>query len=298
MKVWLRTFAIPLTILLLGFIWGSSFILMKRGLLGFPADQIAALRLSIAFITVLPFHFIYRKYYKNLPWKFILIVGFAGNGIPAFLFAYAQTGMPSANAGILNSLTPVFTLLIGAIIFTQKISWINVTGVLAGLAGAISLIMLKTNGSIDIDFTYGGWIIFATLLYAISVNTLKFKLSSIPPIPIACLALTAVGFPALIYLLMLTDFSVRVEAPLAQEALKYVVILAVAGTTFSLFLFNKLVQMAGALPASAVTYLIPVFALGWGVLDGEEIGWIHGIGIGGILLGIGLVNYKSGSKKI
>jgi drug/metabolite transporter (DMT)-like permease len=289
---WKNLLFVPGIILLLGFIWGSSFILMKRGLLGFPSDQIAAMRLSFAFLAILPFHYIYRKHYRNIPWRFILIVGFAGNGIPAFLFAFAQTGIPSATAGILNSLTPVFTLTIGALVFAQPFHKINAVGVLLGLIGAISLIALRTNGEIEFNLTYGGWIILATVLYAISVNTLRYKLSHISPIPIACLALSSVGVPALFYIIGFTDFMDRVGRPEAQHALMFVLTLAIIGTAFSLFLFNKLVQIAGALPASTVTYLIPVFALGWGILDGEEIGWIHAVGIAIILTGIWLVNFK------
>lgn len=293
---WKSLLLIPLIILLLGFIWGSSFILMKKGLQGFPSDQIAALRLAIAFLAILPFHYFNRKHYKNIPWPFILIVGFAGNGIPAFLFAYAQTGIPSATAGILNSLTPVFTLAIGAIVFSQPFHKLNLLGVFLGLTGAISLIALRSNGSIEFNLSFGGWIILATVLYAISVNTLRHKLTHIPPVAVACLALSTVGFPALIYL-GFTDFSERIETEAAQQAIRYVVTLAIAGTAFSLFLFNKLVHLAGALPASTVTYLIPVFALGWGILDGEEIGWIHAAGISIILTGIYLVNFKSSPKQ-
>ncbi len=294
---WKSLLLIPLIILLLGFIWGSSFILMKRGLLGFPSDQIAALRLAIAFLAILPFHYFNRKHYKNIPWPFILIVGFAGNGIPAFLFAYAQTGIPSATAGILNSLTPVFTLAIGAIVFSQPFHKLNLIGVFLGLTGAISLIALRSNGAIEFNFSFGGWIILATVLYAISVNTLRHKLAHIPPIPVACLALSSVGFPALVYI-GFSDFFDRIETEPAQQAIRYVMILAVAGTAFSLFLFNKLVHLAGALPASTVTYLIPVFALGWGILDGEEISWIHAAGISIILTGIWLVNFKKSKKEL
>lgn len=292
---WKALLLIPGIILVLGFIWGSSFILMKRGLIGFPADQIAALRLSIAFLAILPFHYFNRKHYKNIPWRYILIVGFAGNGIPAFLFAYAQTGIPSATAGILNSLTPVFTLAIGVAIFKQPFHKLNILGVILGLTGAISLIALRSNGSIEFNLSFGGWIILATVLYAISVNTLRHKLRQIPPIPVACLALSTVGFPALIYL-GFTDFSERIASEVSQSAIKYILTLAIAGTAFSLFLFNKLVHLAGALPASTVTYLIPVFALGWGILDGEEIGWVHALGIAVILTGIWLVNRKAIEK--
>jgi len=291
MRAYLQKFKVSILILVLGLIWGSSFILMKRGLLGFPSDQIAAIRLSFACLALLPFHWQYRKYYRNLPWRFLAIVGLAGNGIPAFLFAYGQIGLPSATVGILNSLTPVFTLLVGAVIFTQSISVANVLGVFIGLAGACGLILLRTGGSLEMDMSYGAWIIFATLLYAISINTIRHKLQGIPPLAIACLALSIVGVPAFVYLLS-TDFFSRMETRAAQQALPYILILAVVGTAFSLVLFNKLVQHSGALPASSVTYLIPIVALAWGFLDGEVLGWGHIAGVVGILCGITLVNMR------
>jgi drug/metabolite transporter (DMT)-like permease len=296
MQAILRKSMIPLLIILLGSIWGSSFILMKRGLHGFPAEQIAAIRLTFAFLALSPFLLKYRKHLHPQSLKFLLVVGLAGNGIPAFLFAYGQTGLPSATVGILNSLTPVFTLLIGAFIFAQGLTYKNIIGVVAGLGGAISLILIRSDGKIALDFTYGGWIIFATLLYAISVNTIRYKLYAIPPFAIACLALTLVGMPAALYLFAGTDFLLRVQTDAGSRAFPYVLTLAIVGTAFSLVLFNKLVQMSGALSASTVTYIIPVVALGWGVLDGESITWVHGIGIAGIAIGISLVNsYK---KKI
>lgn len=293
MQATLRKFMVPLLIILLGSIWGSSFILMKKGLVGFPSEQIAAIRLTFAFLALSPFLFKYVKHLNLHSLKFLLIVGMAGNGIPAFLFAYGQTGLPSATVGILNSLTPVFTLLIGAVVFAQGLTLRNILGVVAGLGGAISLILIRSDGRLSLDFTYGGWIIFATLLYAISVNTIRHKLYNIPPFGIACLALTLVGTPATLYLLAGTDFIERVQTDTGAHAFPYVLTLAVVGTAFSLILFNKLVQMSGALSASTVTYIIPVVALGWGVFDGESITWVHGIGITGIIIGISLVNkYK------
>jgi drug/metabolite transporter (DMT)-like permease len=282
-------------ILLLALIWGSSFILMKKGLIGFPPEQIAGLRLAFACFALSPFHFIYYKKYKTLPWRFLIIVALAGNGIPAFLFAYAQTGLNSATAGILNSLTPVFTLLLGCLVFSQRLNLYHLAGVVLGLIGAVSLLASRVTNGFTLDFEYGGWIILATLLYAVSVNTLRHRLNTYPPLMVATLALSLAGIPAFFFL-MGTDFFSRVTTPIGYSSVGYILILSFAGTAVSLILFNRLIQLSGALSATSVTYLMPVVALFWGLLDHEEINWSHGIGLGLILIGVWLVNYTSHAK--
>ncbi|NBV14870.1 MAG: EamA family transporter, partial [Sphingobacteriia bacterium] len=142
-------------ILLLALIWGSSFILMKKGLTGFPPEQIAGLRLAFACLALSPFHIKYHKKYKTIPWRFLIIVALAGNGIPAFLFAYAQTGLNSATAGILNSLTPVFTLLLGYLVFSQRLNLYHLAGVVLGLIGAVSLLASRVTHGLTLDFEFG-----------------------------------------------------------------------------------------------------------------------------------------------
>ncbi len=278
--------------IILALIWGSSFILMKKGLVVFDPDQVASIRMLASFIFLLPF---IATHVKDIPadkWKWIFATGLFGNGIPAFLFATAQTVIPSATAGILNSLTPVFTLIIGYFIFKSDISWMKILGVLLGFAGAAALIFASYNGSILSISWFSLLIVAATLCYATSVNIMRHKLKEVRSLLISGFALCLVGPPTGLYLFT-TDFTERMSSnPGAGMALVYVLLLALFGTAISIVMFNYLVKISGAIFASSVTYLIPIVALGWGFADGERLSLIHMIAMGGILAGVYLINLK------
>jgi len=276
----------------LGLIWGSSFILMKRGLVDFSSDQVAAIRMFISFLCLFPIVMLQAKKIKKPQWKFIFATGFLGNGIPAFLFTAAQTKIPSFVAGMLNSLTPVFTLTVGYFIFKSEVTANKIVGVAVGLAGAVSLILISSGGSIG-DISWHPWlIVIACICYAMSVNIIRFKLHDVEPIHISGFAMLAVGPPTGIYLFT-TDFVDRVSNnPHALVSLGYVALLAIFGTAISIVIFNRLIKISGALFASSVTYLIPVIALLWGVVDGEKMGPLHLLAMGAILGGVYLINLK------
>lgn len=288
---WIIFLALALT-------WGSSFILMKRGMDSFSSSQVAALRIFIAFIFLLPLAF--RHITKDL---FPLAPAFAGMGIfgnllPAFLFTKAETMISSALTGILNSLTPVFALILGLAIFRQKVKWIQVAGVLIGLSGAIGLILTgndsvsKGADSFSQSLTGGGLVVLATFFYGLSVNIIKAKLNTVNSVTATVFALCIIGPLAGIYLFS-TDFFFRLQTmPHALESLGYVSILAIFGTALSVIVFNTLIKEAGTLFASSVTYLIPVVAMAWGSFDGEGITIFHLLFILIILSGVSLVNRK------
>jgi drug/metabolite transporter (DMT)-like permease len=276
----------------LAFIWGSSFILMKRGLMVFDPGQVASIRMFVSFLCLLPFIFRRIPEIKKEHWKFLIASGLLGNGIPAFLFATAQMQVPSAMAGMLNSLTPVFTLVIGLLVFHTDVSYSKVLGVFIGLAGASSLIWFS-NGS---HWSGASWmallIVAATVMYACSVNIIKHKLAEIDSMLLSGCALVAVGPPTGIYLFC-TDFTTKMTTVSgAWSALGYVMTLGIFGTAISLVLFNKLIKLSGALFASSVTYLIPIVALAWGFVDGEPIKWYHVLALTAILTGVYLINYR------
>lgn len=259
----------------------------------FSSDQVASLRIFIAFLFLLPLAFRHLK--KNL---FKHTAAFAGMGIfgnllPAFLFTRAETMISSALTGMLNSLTPVFALLLGLFIFKQKVRTLQVIGIIVGLGGAIGLLSLGkedlTNGNI---FVGGGLVVLATFFYGLSVNIIKAKLSNINAITATVFAMCIIGPIAGVYLFT-TDFILRMHTmPHAWESLGYVSILAIFGTALSVIVFNILIKEAGVLFSSSVTYLIPVFAMIWGIFDGEKLTYIHGIFIVVILSGVWLVNKK------
>lgn len=285
---------LPIVLLIaLALIWGSSFILMKNGLKVYSSDQVATMRMFFSFLFLLPLTI---RYAFKIPVKYygmITLVGLLGNGIPAILFATAQTKLNSSTAGVLNTLTPIFTLIVAAVFFKQKFSAQKIAGVVMGLLGAIALIMLRSNGSIDPNYTYGLYILLATICYAWSVNLIKEYLHKLPALGISSLALLVIGPVYGYYLFYHTDFVLRVQLETGSlDALFYVILLAMFGTALSLILFNKLVQISNIVYASSVTYLIPIVALFWGIVDGEQLNIIHFIGMSLILSGVYLANKK------
>lgn len=282
-----------LILILLGITWGSSFILMKKALLVFSSGEVGALRIVISFVFLIPFAIRRLKNIKTKIWFALLLAGILGNGAPAFLFAKAQTVIDSSVAGILNSLTPLFTVLIGIIAFKLKLRWFNFLGVAIGLTGAIGLLAVSGSGEFSFKMSYAVYVIIATICYAINVNIIKAWLKDIDAISIVALTFLLIGIPVLIYLLVFTGFTTKVmNHPQVLTGLGYVATLAIGGTALALMLFNKLIKMTDPVFASSVTYLIPVFAFFWGIIDGEGFGWSYVLWIFLILSGIMLVSSR------
>lgn len=278
--------------------WGSSFILMKRGMDAFPSDQVAAMRIFMAFLFLLPlaFRHIKRDLLKHTAG--VAGMGIFGNLIPAFLFTKAETMISSALTGMLNSLTPVFTLLIGLVILKQRVRWLQVLGVIIGLGGAIGLLALAkpkpgeavTNQSLLL--VGAGLVVLATFFYGLAVNIIKAKLSGVNAITATVFAMCIIGPIAGAYLFT-TDFIHRLQTvPHAWESLGFVAILAIFGTALSVIVYNILIREAGIMFAASVTYLMPIVAMAWGLFDHEMVTWMHLVFIVVILGGIWLINRK------
>jgi drug/metabolite transporter (DMT)-like permease len=282
-----------LTLLFLSFIWGSSFILMKKGLRSYSHDQVAAFRIFISFIAFLPWGLKNLKKVTKENIGSLLIVGFIGSMIPAFLFTKAQTQVDSALAGMLNSATPLFTLIIGLLFYKSSARLINALGILLGLIGAIGLITYSSNDGNILDNInyYGLFIIIATICYGINVNQVKYKIKNLNGLELTSIAFMFVGPFAGVYLLF-TDFSTITSNPDYLLDLGYIAILAVIGTVLALVIFNTLIQYTSALFGSSVTYVIPVFAIMWGIFDGEKIAVWQFLWIGLIFVGVYLVNKR------
>ncbi|ALJ01294.1 permease [Rufibacter tibetensis] len=274
----------------LALIWGTSFILIKKGLEVFSSDELGAIRISIATLALLPFALKGFKAPKPGQWKFLLLSGLIGNLIPAFLFAYAETKLASGLAGVLNSLTALFTLIIGAIFFQQKITLLRVLGILIGISGTAVLIFSGIAQETSSNSFYGLYVVLATVLYGGSLNIIKHCLAGIKPLTMASLALLTVGPIAFAYLCTTPALDKLATQPAAWEALGYITLLAVFSTAIGLVFYNKLIHMTNTLFASTSTYLMPIVALIWGVADGETIHLTHYIGMAIILGGVLLVN--------
>jgi len=280
-------------LLFLAFIWGSSFILMKKGLRSYSSDQVAALRMFITFLAFLPYGIKNLKKVTKDNVFSLLLVGFIGSVIPAFLFTKAQTRIDSGMAGMLNSMTPLFTLIIGLLFYKSTARLINALGILLGLIGAMGLITY-TSGTSDffsnINY-YGLLIVVATICYGINVNQVKYKIKDLNGLELTSMAFMFVGPFAGVYLLF-SDFSYALSTNDYILNLGYIAILAVIGTMMALIIFNTLIQHTSALFGSSVTYVIPVFAIMWGLFDGEKIGILHFFWISLIFIGVYLVNLR------
>ncbi len=279
--------------LVLSLVWGTSFILIKKSLIAFDSTQVASLRILIATLAFLPVVIVHRKKIDWSKWYLYLIVGLAGGGIPAFLFAISQTKIESGLAGALNTLTPIFTLLFSLIIFKNKINKKNILGVVIGFIGA-GLMIYLTNNSFKGGFIYSSLIILATVLYAFNANMVKKFFNSHDP-----LILTAVTFivfgPVTILILASGNFlEVMKTDSNAFLSLGAVTVLSLLSTVFATVLFFKLVQKSNTIFATSVSYTVPFVAIGWGVLDGEQYNWVHFLSLIAIILGVYLT--RSGSK--
>lgn len=276
-------------LLVLGAIWGSSFILMKKALHTWQPDEMAAARIFFAGVFLIP---LIASQIKDVPKKdyvMLIITGLFGNAIPAFLFAFAQTHIDSALGGMINSTTPIFTLLFGLLIFRIRISALAFSGIFLGLGGAVYLIYNYGN-TMGGDWRYALLAVAASACYGLALNLIKSKVSHLPSIIIAAFPFVATSPLALIYLGGTGTFSRLAgnEAMLGDMA--YIIVLALMATAVGVYLFNLLIKQTSALFASLTTYLIPAFAILWGFSDGEKIGYYYYVGILLILAAIWMVN--------
>lgn len=285
-------------LIVLACIWGSSFILMKRGMetsAGMPIfndSQVGALRMIIASMVLFPVTVYYIR--KINSWRDLIslaIVGTCGNFVPAFLFTYAETELSSGYAGMMNSFTPIFTLLIGGIIFKQKLTANQFVGVLIAFVGMVLLMYAGDKLNAGGTWKHLSAIILATLLYGISLNTIKHRLSHLKSMEITALAFGILFIPGIIVNLNTDTLSVFKSNQYAWEGLGYIAILSIVGTAFALILFNKIIAVSSTLFASSVTYFIPIVAVFFGTFDGEHINLLQVASMFVVLAGVLIANY-------
>jgi drug/metabolite transporter (DMT)-like permease len=280
-------------LVILALIWGTSFILIKRGLLVFAPQEVGALRVTAAALFLLPAALVrFKELTKDHYWK-LLLSGMMGIFIPAFLFATAQTNMDSSVAGILNTLTPIFTLLIGSFLFGQKFKNLAVVGIVLGFLGGVVLMFSRTGGEIGRLNVYALLIVVACMFYAANLNFIKYKITDLKALTITSGSLMMIGPLALVYLFGFTEFTTKLQTVEgAGTACGFIVLLGIMSTAIATFLFNRLVKISTPIFASSVTYIMPVVAVGWGLFDGEALGVGHFIGMGAITVGVYLANRR------
>ena len=278
-------------LLVLALIWGSSFILIKRGLSVFSPVELGSLRIFSAFVCVSPLAFWHWRHASRKEWLYLGVSGFLGSLLPSMLFALAGSRLPSAISGALNALTPIFTMLVGTLLFSTRVSWLKWLGLVIGLIGSAGLIFINKTGQAQFDANFYAWfVVLATVFYAINVNLTKTHLAAMNPLHVSSLSLLIAG-PVAGVVLFSSGFLDKVAThPEAWSALGYVAILGIFGTAIALVLFNKLIQISSAVFASSVTYLIPLVALLWGLTDNEQLYGLHYLGMATIVVGVLIIN--------
>lgn len=282
-------------ILLIGLslIWGTSFILIKQGLKVFSPDELGALRISAASLFLLPLALVRLKELKRNHVGKLLLAGLMGTFFPAFLFAFAQTQLSSSLAGILNTLSPVWTIMMGALFFHQRFRAVAIVGIMVSFGGTIMLAVSRSGGSITGFNSYALLIVLACAFYGTNLNWIKFKITDLSSLTITSVALALIGPLGMIYLFGFTEFTTKMSVePGAWKAFGLMVLLAFMSTTVATLLFNKLVKISTPLFASSVTYLMPIVSVMWGVLDHEQLLAGHFAGMACILGGVYLANRR------
>ncbi|WP_208021517.1 DMT family transporter [Flavicella sediminum] len=282
-----------LYLIVLSLMWGSSFILMKKALLGLSPIQIGALRILVAGFVLLAFSYKKVLKIKKKHWMPIAQVGFIASFFPAFFFAFAIHEIDSSVSAILNSLTPLITMLLGALFFNFVFQKKQIVGVFVGLLGTLMLIAYGMQVNPEQNYAYALLIFIASIGYALGMNIVKSKLLDIDALSITAGSFTLLIPPAFVILCFSGFFEVDFSNELVQESFGYIVLLALLGTTIAKVLFNKLVQISSPIFSSSITYLITVVAVAWGVLDGERLSLYQFFSIGVIFLGVFLVNKKA-----
>lgn len=273
------------------FVWGASFILMKKGLEVYSPVQVGSLRILFASLFLLPFLFKRLKKFKKKNLKSLLIIAFIGNFFPALLFAKAQTQVNSSLAAMLNTLFPIIALIVGSIFYGLKTERNKIFGLIIGFIGAAGLVFGDNLDFSDKNNLFSLYIILAILFYAISLNEMKFNLPDLDGITITIFSFAIIG-PVAGISLFLTDFSTVLSNPDALQSLFYIALLALGGSAIAVTLFYLLVDYVDVIFASLTTYIIPVFAIIWGLFDGEKISNLQYIFMGVVLLGVYIVNHK------
>lgn len=280
----------------LSLIWGSSFILIKKALVGLEASQLGSLR--IIFSSIFIFLIAWRNIFsiKKIEWKWITISAFLGSFFPAFLFAFAEKEIDSSVASIINSIVPLNTLILGMIIFKIESTKRQIIGVLVGFFGTYLLISSGLKLNPDQNYNYAGLVILCSFLYALNVNIIKKYLQHLSALTITVGHFTAIILPAvLVFLFSDFEFS-SLEKDELKTSIFYVFILALFGTALAKIIFNKLIKISSPVFASSVTYSMLIVSIFWGIVDGEKFSIYQLIATLIIVFGVILTNKKAKIK--
>ena len=274
---------------LLSLVWGSSFVLIKEGLRSFSPYQVASLRMLFAGLVLVPFAIKALPQIPKEKMGLVLISGVAGNFIPAFLFCIAETQIDSSLAGILNSLTPLFTILVGISFFKVQTNITKIIGVIIGFIGLCFLFAAGKDMSLR-NMSYAGLVLMATLFYGINVNMVGRYLQNIGALNIASVAFSFLVLPSAAILFFTGYFNNNFTNQTVMQSTLASAVLGIVGTSLASILFYYLIKRAGVIFGSLVTYGIPIVAVCWGMLYGEKITPMQYVWMGVILIGVFIAN--------
>jgi drug/metabolite transporter (DMT)-like permease len=279
--------------ILLSVIWGSSFIMMKEGLLNLTAFQVASLRIVFSGIVLLPWAVKSLKQVPKSKLVIIFVSGVLGSLLPAYLFCVAELGIDGALAGTLNSLTPIFVIITGVIFFNSKTAAKKILGICIAFTGSILLLVSKGHMQESQNLVYVSYVVLATICYGFNVNMVHKHLHQIGSLQIAAVALTLNAIPALIVLYFTGYFNLPLTDPGVLKSTGHAAMLGILGTALASVIFYILIKRAGAVFSSMVTYGIPIVANFWGIIYGEEVGLKQFGCLALILAGVYLANRKT-----
>jgi drug/metabolite transporter (DMT)-like permease len=281
----------------LSIIWGSSYILIKKGLVGLTPLQLGSTRIIMTTVILMIFGWKQLQKIPKNAWKWIILTGFFGTFFPSYLFAFAETVIDSSVAAVLNGMTPLFTLILGLLFFNSSFKWMKIIGVLVGFGGTLVLVSNEFTMRSGLSSWYAFLVVAATLCYSINVNLIKHKLQGVPALAIALGNFIAIVIPAFVVLLFV-DFpwTKIISSSEVRSSIGYILILSLFGTALAKVMFNELVSISTAVFSISITYLLPIVAIAWGILDGEQFTLIQWLGCALILLGVYLITDKKRPK--
>lgn len=281
----------------LSIIWGSSYILIKKGLVGLTPLQLGSTRIVMTTVILMIFGWKQLRKIPKEAWKWIILTGFFGTFFPSYLFAFAETVIDSSVAAVLNGMTPLFTLILGLMFFNSSFKWMKIVGVLVGFGGTLVLVSNEFTMRSGLSSWYAFLVMAATLCYSINVNLIKHKLQGVPALAIALGNFIAIVIPAF-GVLLFTNFpwTKITSSPEVSSSIGYILILSLFGTALAKVMFNELVSISTAVFSISITYLLPIVAIAWGIMDGEQFTLIQWLGCVLILLGVYLITDKKRAK--
>lgn len=280
--------SVSLELGLLGAIWGASFLFMRIAADDFGPAPLVALRLGLGSLVLLPFLWRARARFPARLWPKLALLGAINSALPFLLFAWGAQRAPAGVGAIANAMTVLFTALVGFLFFGERIGTRRAVALLAGFAGVVVLASGKVAGmSVGWAAAAGA---LASLSYGLGINLVRRHLTGLPP---AAVASATLGSAALLVL----PFALATwpETPVPAASWWSAVALGVLCTGAAFVMYYRLIARIGASRASTVTYLIPLFGVGWAwMLLGEPLTWT--MAVAGALI-LGSVAFSQGRTK-